>query len=1026
MRGSLRARTAAVAAAIALAASGLTGVIAASTPASAADGACVDNPFGERPIFLRGGFSSWNALPEFQLVYDCNRFELLLELSGTSSFKVADAEWSADADFGGGSAGSELSPGVPLPLALHGSNLTFAFAGTQEVVLDVSTPTPTLTITQCPAAPLDDALLAMIGSANDGRPAPTDYFVYSCDAYYLNVDLDGTETFTVADPLGPAAATFGAADAEHDVVTAGEPFPLVSAEDAGEVAPLEFAFTGEHTLRVAFEGEDAQPVLTIGDRTFVNPGIPLPVTDPVLRRVRFDSRDATHKSPFGAHPVGTPIEFAIEAPAGLDSATLVVETRVLEGNQELLEYRNPVRIPLVRQPAADVERWTATYTFDAVSVYGYYVELVNGERTYVYENNGDTIYWTLERGSGGVGEVDFLPADPSEIRRYRHTAYSPDFTVPEWAADAVYYYVFPERFRNGDTSNDPRADQDTYLDGPVEFHEDWLDTPWTPGDGDGSTSDDEQWNNDFFGGDLAGIIEKLDYLADLGVNTLYINPIFEAGSNHKYDTADYLSVDDSFGSNEDVSRLTQEAEDRGIRVVLDTSLNHTGSDSVYFDRYAKFDSLGAFEGATITPQSPYADWYRFFPEETEPDRQYAGWVGIPTLPELTESDSFKDFAFRAPDSVMSTWQDRGVDGWRMDVAPWVSDEFWREWRTAVKAKDPDALTIAETWFDSSKYFLGDTFDTTMNYIFRNAVLDYADGRDAGEVYQNIELMREAYPPQAFEALMNLLSTHDSARALYQFGYTGEATPPEQVAEAKQRLRLAVLFQMTFPGAPTVFYGDEVGLTGGEDPFNRATYPWADRGGDPDAELLDDVTALIALRNDNEVLRRGSLGAPLHVDDHVVVLLREHDEARAVTAYNNDTVPHEVTVDVPADGRTYTDALTGAVAAPVDGRLTLTVPALYGVVLLAGTQAPSLEALQADLAAAIAAGEVAGPVARRLTQDLDRAATYLEKDRTRAAVRELERFIDHLDAPGRHSTVSPEAGARLRSQAEALIAAWSSP
>ncbi len=150
--------------------------------------------------------------------------------------------------------------------------------------------------------------------------------------------------------------------------------------------------------------------------------------------------------------------------------------------------------------------------------------------------------------------------------------------------------------------------------------------------------------------------------------------------------------------------------------------------------------------------------------------------------------------------------------------------------------------------------------------------------------------------------MNLLSTHDSARALYQFGYTGTSTPPEQVAEAKQRLRLAVLFQMTFPGAPTVFYGDEVGVTGGEDPFNRATYPWADEGGTPDTALLDDVKQLIALRNDHEVLRRGSLGAPSHVDEHLIVLQREHDGVRAVTAYNNDTEAHDVAVTVPAGTR----------------------------------------------------------------------------------------------------------------------------
>jgi glycosidase len=1029
MRRSPRAIASALLVALALVVGASAGASArpGATPATPAPpGDCIENPFGERALYLRGGFSSWNALPEYELVYTCNRFELLLDLSGTSSFKVADASWSPDADFGGG----ELTPGEPAPLRLQGPNLTFPFAGTQRVVLDVSqsAQNPTLTISPCPVPPLGEALLAVSGTMNDGSPAAADYFLRSCDAYYLNVDLQGTHEFVVTDPVGGGATTFGAPPGADPVVRPDEPFPLAAQGAAGAVEPVRFDFTGRHTLRLDVPEGGGAATLTITDETFVNPGIPLPVTDPVARQVRFDSRDAATRSPFGAQPAGTTVDFALEAPPGVESAALVVETRRLEGNQEVLEYLDPVTVPMTRQAGGDVDRWTASYAFDAVSVYGYSFEVVVGGETYVYQNNDATIYWTLERGSGGVGEIAFAPEDRADVRRYRHTSYSPDFTVPDWASDAVYYYVFPERFRNGDPSNDPDPAQDTYLDGPVEVHENWLERPFVPGDADGSTTDDEQYNNDFFGGDLAGIIEKLDYLEELGVNTLYLNPIFEAGSNHKYDTADYLSVDDGFGTNEDVSLLTEQAEARGIRVVLDTSLNHTGSDSVYFDRYGNFPAEGAFEDATIHPGSPYADWYTFHPEQTEPDRQYDGWTGVTTLPELTESDSWKEFAFRAPDSVMATWQARGVDGWRMDVAPWVSDQFWREWRTSVKATDPEALTVAETWFDSSKYLLGDTFDSTMNYIFRNAVLDYADGRDAGEVYENIELMREAYPPQAFSALMNLLSTHDAARALHQFGYTDDSVPPEQEAEAKQRLRLAVLFQMTFPGAPSVFYGDEVGVTGGEDPFNRATYPWQDEGGDPDTELLGVFQELIALRNEHDVLRHGSIGAPLHVDEHVVVLLRELDGVQAVTAYNNDTEPHEVTVTLPdgGDGRLFADALRGTASTPTAGALTLTVPALDGSVLISDpAAAPSIDSLRAALRAAQRAGDVSGPVSLLLSTHLALADHLHEHGRDAAAVRQLERFVDRLDdPPGRHSHVDPEAAALLRAHATALAASWS--
>lgn len=935
MRRSKRALLAAVTALFALVFSSAAMFSGAATPsAAAAEAPCIDNPFGNRPLYLKGGFNGWSASPDYQFAYNCNRFELTVNLNGSSDFKVADAGWSADADFGGGAAGGRPQPGVPLKLALRGSNLTYTFAGVHKLVLDVSASktTPTLTISSCAQNPLDPALLALSGDFNGYTPRPADFFQYSCDGYYLNVDLQGTHEFTILDPIGPAKTRLGAPASGNDVVTPNQPFPLASEAD-GAIAKLRFDFTGEHTLRVSFEGADQHPTLTITQKTWVNPGLPAQVTDSVARQVKYDSRDSAFKTPYGAMTTGQKARFSLTAPPGVTSAALVVETRRLEGNQEVIEYLDPVTVPMTRTKDGDLEQWSASYRFAAKSVYGYHFELSIGGQQYVYENNDDSIYWTTERGSFGVGQIAFAPSDPKQVRRYRQTVYDPGFTVPDWAQDAVYYYIFPERFRNGDTANDPQPGRATYLDGPIEFHTNWLDKPYVPGNADGSTTDDNTYNNDFFGGDLAGIIEKLDYLKKLGVNTLYINPIFEAGSNHKYDTADYLKVDDSFGTNDDVSRLAKEAKARGMRVILDTSLNHTGSDSVYFDRYANFPGTGAFENSKIQPDSPYADWYTFFPDRTNPDSQYSGWGG-PSLPELTESEGFKDFAFRKPDSVMNTWLDHGTAGWRMDVAPWVSDQFWREWRAAIKAHRPDALTVAETWFDSSKYFLGDEFDTTMNYIFRNAVIDYASGRNAKQAYQSIELIREAYPPQAFYALMNLLSTHDVARTLYELGDTGTGTAA-QVDQAKARFRLAVLFQMTFPGAPAVYYGDEVGVTGGADPLNRATYPWADKGGAPDTAMLADFQKMIGLRNQNEVLKRGSIDAPVQLDDNIIVLTRKYQGVRAVTAFNNSTSPREVTVELPIGygDKPYTDAMTGRAVQPVKGKLTLTVPALSGSVLI---------------------------------------------------------------------------------------------
>jgi cyclomaltodextrinase / maltogenic alpha-amylase / neopullulanase len=414
-----------------------------------------------------------------------------------------------------------------------------------------------------------------------------------------------------------------------------------------------------------------------------------------------------------------------------------------------------------------------------------------------------------------------------------------------------------------------------------------------------------------------------------------MTPVFRAASNHKYDTADYRAIDPAFGTNADFERLTAEAAKRGIRVIPDVSLNHTGSDSIYFDRYGNYKSDGAFQDNKINPNSPYASWYTLDPKPSDPDKQFKGWVGITDLPELDKSSpAWRNFAYRDKNSVMKLWLDRGAAGWRMDVAPWVPDDFWAEWRAAIKAHKPDAITIAETWFDSAKYFLGTSFDSTMNYIFRNAVLEYAAGGNAKLLYANLEMLRESYPPQAFYALMNVLSSHDQARSLHALGYTADANAAA-IDLAKARFKLAVFFQMTYPGAPSVYYGDEVGVTGGDDPYNRATYPWADLGGKPDTHLLAEFKTLLKLRNSTPVLRRGSISAPLLTDANVVVLARQLGSSWAITATNNSNAARTVSVTVPTalQGAVFKDALSGAEVKANGLALEITVPPLYGRVLL---------------------------------------------------------------------------------------------
>lgn len=783
----------------------------------------------------------------------------------------------------------------------------------------------------CKPAPFGSATLYLRGSMNNWSTSERAALKYRCDAYYGSVSALGRQEFKLADAGYTPETTIGAPkSAPADLPGDGRAVGAALDSDAGGAANLAAHFSGTHTIRLSVDGA-GRPLVSVGPAT--QPFVVAKVDDPVARSLRFDSRDTASKHPFGAVAAGTPVRFALAALPGVSNATLVVELRAMEGNQDNLRYLPKARIPMKR-PAGKGGQWTASHTFQDIGVYGYYFEVKVKGKTYVYQNNEDPIYWTREAGSNGMGTVAAMPEHLDSVRRFRQTVFMPGFRVPDWARDAVVYHIFPDRFRNGDPGNDPRPGVDTYQGRGVELHRNWLERPYRPGSGDGS---DFSHNNDFFGGDLRGVIDKLDYIAGLGVNTLYLTPMFTAASNHKYDTSDYRNIDPRFGSNEDFSRLVEESRRRGLRLIVDTSFNHTGTDSIYFDRYARFEGQGAFDGGKVRPDSPYSSWYSFDPSKKAAEQQYKGWTGVSDLPELNKmSPEFRRFAFDAPDSVTRLWLERGAAAWRMDVAPWVPDDFWRGWRAAVKAYDPQTLTIAETWFDASKFFLGDSFDSTMNYILRNAVLDYASGADARTAYRSVELMRESYPPQAFYALLNLLSSHDAPRALHHLGNRKGAQGAEALALAKRRLRLALLFQMSFPGAPTVYYGDEVGVDGGEDPDNRATYPWADLGGKPDEELLADVKALIKLRRDNPVLRHGSIEAPLLLERHLIALARQDGDQWALVITNNAETAREAQLALPKDlhGLELVDALSGRKVAADGARLRVDVPALSGMVLLA--------------------------------------------------------------------------------------------
>ncbi|MEN9544788.1 MAG: hypothetical protein RLZZ598_1621 [Pseudomonadota bacterium] len=784
----------------------------------------------------------------------------------------------------------------------------------------------------CTAPSLAGRDLYLRGGFNNWAATEHERFAWVCDHHELQLELKGEQPFKIGDEDWSDDADFGAGPGHDRQLAPGRAHAL-----APRGAELTARFEGQQRLVLRWPtgsapqlGLEALPagaeeIAAWRQRHRSNESA---VNDPIALGLRFDSRDLSHKAPFGAVPAGTELSYALAAPEGVQHATLVIEKRRLEGNQAVLEYHELARVPMQR----DGGHWRARWRFAEPAVYGYWFEIEIGGKHYAYQNNRDPIYWTREKGSGGLGRVEPLPEQLKRVRRFRQTVFAADYQVPAYAQDLVYYNIFPDRFRDGDPSNNPRPGSRRDQDRPIELHTRWLDKPWKPGSGDGS---DAHYNNDFFGGDIQGIIDKLDYIAELGANALYITPLFLAASNHKYDTADYRLIDPMFGTNADFERLTREAARRGIRVIPDTSLNHVGQDSIYFDRFGKYPGVGAFEGGRVRPESPWASWFSFDTTPQDPAQPYRGWAGVADLPEIDKSaKDFRAFAY-GPGGVMQQWLDLGAAGWRMDVAPWVPDDFWREWRAAVKRAKPDAITIAETWFDASKHFLGDAFDGTMNYIFRSTVLDYAAGGDARQLWSNIELMREQYPPQSFYALMNLISSHDQPRALYALGGTEEADTAS-LQQAKRRLRLAMLIQTTLPGSPAIYYGDEVGLSGGDDPYNRGTYPWADLGGQPDEALHADLKAMLAIRKAHPVLRRGSIGAPLLLDEQVVALGREYQGAAAITVFSNATAARRVRIPLPPGlaGRSFIDAFSGTVIQADPQAISLEVPPLFGSILIA--------------------------------------------------------------------------------------------
>lgn len=463
-----------------------------------------------------------------------------------------------------------------------------------------------------------------------------------------------------------------------------------------------------------------------------------------------------------------------------------------------------------------------------------------------------------------------------------------EFETPGWVQDAVFYQIFPERFANGDPMNDPP--------GSVA----WGSMPT---------------NDCTMGGDLQGVIDRLDYLQDLGVTAIYFNPVFKARSNHKFDHGDYMQIDPHFGTNDLFKRFVDDAHHRGIRIILDISQNHSGREFFAFDDVVK-------EGE----ESRYRGWYHFqsFPVSEADNPNYKSWWGIGTLPEFnTDNPEVRDYF----NKVTRYWmEEMGIDGWRLDVANEVSHEYWAEWRQLVKSINPEAYTVGEIWGDGSPWLQGDNFDAVMNYVWRDAVLHYFIERKTSSTgfHDSIQNLLRRHPDCVNRVMFNLLGSHDTPRVLTEAG--GNV----------KRVRLAMIFQMTYVGAPVIYYGDEIGMEGGKDPDCRRAFPWDESEWDTDFHR--DVKDLIKIRAQIPALRSLQYERidPMGTSSEgIYVYRRGKGDGSHIVALNNTDEAHDVTIavdEIHASSGNVTDRLAGKSYEMSDGIVRINLLPNDGVIL----------------------------------------------------------------------------------------------
>ncbi len=533
---------------------------------------------------------------------------------------------------------------------------------------------------------------------------------------------------------------------------------------------------------------------------------------------------------FGAFPSDLTVRFVLEADSEISDVRLVIHNDGMTASSAFLTYEMKRESGAVFSCEIDFSSLLADCH-------------LRGEGLFYYHYNADGVILGGEKPT----ELEVLENYQGERQLFLH---EPDYRTSLAFRDGIVYHIFVDRFcRSGKSPVKSYAVLDENWDGGCP--------PFAEKPGDALD------NNTFFGGDLWGIVEKLDYIASLGTKTIYLSPIFDAHTNHKYDTGDYTKVDTMFGSDAALIELCKTAKSRGIDVILDGVFNHTGDDSVYFNRRGRYPTLGAYQSQS----SPFYEWYKF---REYPD-SYECWWGVDILPRVdSTNESYRSFIC---DGVVRKWMDAGVSGWRLDVVDEISDEFLDDFRASVKEANPDGVIIGEVWEDATnkisyrarrRYLGGRQTDSVMNYPLRNGVISFIRDGECDILRLATETLYRRYPKQSSDNLLNFLGTHDTERIITVLGgESGDGKSNAELAAAKmtadeksaavRKLKLAYSLICGLPGVPCVFYGDEVGLEGYGDPFCRRPFPWNDMNG----ELLEHYRKLGNIRKNNAVFRDGT-------------------------------------------------------------------------------------------------------------------------------------------------------------------------